>query len=906
MAATPLTHVIGIAILISLLLVSSNYVVLMQQQVAINNARTVLGEVAEAISAYINRMLGSGQNGSLVVLNLPLEVYSGMGYNVYIGLGGDLAPLFPAIGDVIARDPNAVSYVFVVASLPDRSVYEYRLAVNTTGLRLARPQYAEVLVGEGNFTKVFGSEGYPYTEAYYEDGYLWLCRVRINITENANYADLYDYAINITFDPSALSCSWKGRTFKPTYDDVRFASSDLSPLNYYVEEWSNTSARVWVKVPHIPKGGSTYIYMYWGTLGKVSYRGDPRAVFAYFANFTEMDEYLFRSEWLERSNNTVSKGYSLSDRLVVWATYTSSGKLWTTSYYNIYSSRTYNVSAGGPGIIVEAYGGPLTANDQDYRLGLYDEASKTRPLLLIIQPALVDPIDERTLVNLTRIWGNYSLVDFNNETALAIHATENASVIGYRGLSALPHPWYIIQPPGKEDAQLLVRVYPWNVSPLGIFGVLMFGNGTLGTNKKGFGIGLKAVELPGNKWGISFCTYNDQLRNLPDNPSYWSCSTPVIVNSLEWLYIYLKARAPGASLTDLDYYIYLESKPFEPLFSGSIKGLGGLYIDTIGFLVTDPDPLYYNATAFFDMLLAGRYNRNEEFPDYRYINITGLAPGTYVEIWDLGPDGEYYLVGSNETTSDGWAYIPLMSRPILGTFGSSLIIVYSNSSKDEVLFTIEYVPQEDPETGKTIYLTGGSVVVIDIGVGSITDYKALELRASRYINGTTNLRGLYWTYLYSRSPASASSDTSHIAWYNTYIEASAGVTNYTAVGIFNATAYYFVGDAANKRVFTITGANETGSWRAVIGVADGSTTSNTSAAYTWIRLRPFVYPEPSASLGSAEHMREDYPPQVTYSIKSPVLFSSSIIADIALVIKGIGDNEYRVIIVVIKRGVRGP
>ncbi|MBN2094983.1 MAG: DUF2341 domain-containing protein [Candidatus Aenigmarchaeota archaeon] len=76
------------------------------------------------------------------------------------------------------------------------------------------------------------------------------------------------------------------------YGDLRFTDLGESPLNYWIESYNVSSAVVWVKIPSIPAGGETSIYMYYGnsTLTNI---GNGNLVFPFFEDFNDgsLDPY---------------------------------------------------------------------------------------------------------------------------------------------------------------------------------------------------------------------------------------------------------------------------------------------------------------------------------------------------------------------------------------------------------------------------------------------------------------------------------------------------------------------------------------------------------------------------------------------------------------------------------------
>ncbi|MGL1904100.1 MAG: DUF2341 domain-containing protein, partial [Fibrobacterales bacterium] len=86
-------------------------------------------------------------------------------------------------------------------------------------------------------------------------------------------------------------------------EDIRFAASDESPLDYEIERWDNAGqvAEIWVKVPTITGNSTTDIKMYWGNSDAPSL-SDGEEVFETSNNFAAV--------WhLEEEGNTNSNGY---------------------------------------------------------------------------------------------------------------------------------------------------------------------------------------------------------------------------------------------------------------------------------------------------------------------------------------------------------------------------------------------------------------------------------------------------------------------------------------------------------------------------------------------------------------------------------------------------------------------
>ena len=80
-----------------------------------------------------------------------------------------------------------------------------------------------------------------------------------------------------------------------------------SEINYWIENFTNESAIIWVKVPFIPKTSNTTIYMYYGNPSATS-ESNGDAVFKFFDDFegTSLDT----SKWVNKNGGVrVENGY---------------------------------------------------------------------------------------------------------------------------------------------------------------------------------------------------------------------------------------------------------------------------------------------------------------------------------------------------------------------------------------------------------------------------------------------------------------------------------------------------------------------------------------------------------------------------------------------------------------------
>lgn len=94
----------------------------------------------------------------------------------------------------------------------------------------------------------------------------WGYRRAITIGENASGGDLDNYQINIILNAANFSTGFSNALSDGS--DLRITQNSTA-ISYWIESWDQPgeSASVWVKVPTIPSGSSTDIYLYYGKSG---------------------------------------------------------------------------------------------------------------------------------------------------------------------------------------------------------------------------------------------------------------------------------------------------------------------------------------------------------------------------------------------------------------------------------------------------------------------------------------------------------------------------------------------------------------------------------------------------------------------------------------------------------------
>jgi len=220
MVSGPIVHVIAtialIIVLMSVTLYSYVNVTLMVNE----NLRNIFKAIADNYASTIRLLYDKKTNNTIAQINNPIEVSSRKYYNVYIGYGKNLSQLFPNI----RNDPGYNDYnLYVVVSLPDRTIYAYSRALTTN-----KPGTPPVLLGKGKVYRLPEYKGFLPGQGYTEGGFQWVCRLPINITERSGN-DLQNYLVPITLNLSIMKCTYQGKTNTPSKNDIRFTIAMVKP-----------------------------------------------------------------------------------------------------------------------------------------------------------------------------------------------------------------------------------------------------------------------------------------------------------------------------------------------------------------------------------------------------------------------------------------------------------------------------------------------------------------------------------------------------------------------------------------------------------------------------------------------------------------------------------------------------
>jgi len=131
-------------------------------------------------------------------------------------------------------------------------------------------------------------------------------RQPITIDSSAALTD-YQVSLNVTYDSDMQS----------DFDDLRFATSDTTLLNYWIESKTDSStAKIWVKVPSLSSGSNT-IYMYYGNSSATT-GSNGSNTFAFFDDFSgDLNKWTIASK-AGYTTVEISGGQLVGHRNVDW------------------------------------------------------------------------------------------------------------------------------------------------------------------------------------------------------------------------------------------------------------------------------------------------------------------------------------------------------------------------------------------------------------------------------------------------------------------------------------------------------------------------------------------------------------------------------------------------------------
>ncbi|MGB9827897.1 MAG: DUF2341 domain-containing protein [Thermosphaera sp.] len=867
MPTPSLLHAIGTGFIVALLVGLFMYGLSMSEITMINNYTAILQYISDKIAASIRSLYSStylaNSNQSSISLNIPVEISSEKGYNVYIGRGEVLASEFPRLRERGDYNPQAF---YVIASTADKKVYSISLLFQPTDL------VAPLRFAKGELIVERVTQGFDPAEGYVESGILWFCRSPVYVKERAN-TTLSNYLVKIEFDPSRLNCTYQETVYTPSRSDVRFADSDgVSTLKYWIDSWEPNYARVWVQIPSIQPLENKTIYMYWGN-PYAAERSDP-GIFLFYDSFTRynsLQDLLSRSPlWNVRPLHSYS--YNLLPNGLLNALLDIKNKGFVILYYN-----RFIMLDQYQGVLLEALGRPYNnaSKDAEYLLGLVNVGDTAQVFNKTLRPVIVDP--SLSLDNYTVIYGTWSISSMGNDTFLNATSLSYVPGKGYYAIAIRENPPLIRYPPGQEYYQILYKVRIDNTSV--IKGVLISEDLD---RTRGFYLGLQ-FDSSGNVLKLLYS--KNSLPALTDFTVLNSTSVSNIVFP-NWVIIYVSVKSPGVANSEYSFQVINPDNGSTIL---EYYGRGTLDVyqpEYVGPFAHSPSEILGSSELWFDDLISCRYNNNTNiYFDAKKFYIIGLSPGWEITIVDY----KDVLVYDNETNTtrvekqavyaqsstvdeSGIAVFDLTTYPILGEMYPVEFLFYYNG---ELIDRIEYPS----------LVSGGMVLmfrpylqqplIIDGGLIFTTGQQGVEYHIKTQAITDTNLRAGY---------------------------------NITSIGYFNQKLYYFIlnpnyynttPSTYNPYNFTYKlAANFTFFVGLMVYESTGQGSANLTGIYEWIRVRPFVDPEPLAKPSYlSESLSIPTPPQVKIvEYVDRIVFSSELLVDLFIIV--IPDSHYALSMVV--------
>ncbi|MEM4436819.1 MAG: DUF2341 domain-containing protein [Thermosphaera sp.] len=866
MPTPPLLHAIGTGFIIALLVGLFMYGLFMTEITMINNYTAILQYIADRVAASIRALYSStylmSANKSSISLNLPVEISSEKGYNVYIGKGFALAREFPRLQERSDYDPHAF---YVIASTPDKKIYGVSLLFQPSDLSYP------LILAKGEFVVERIREGFDPSEGYAEEGVLWLCRMPLNIKERAGVS-LSSYLVKVEFNPSTINCSYLDSTFYPRREDVRFADSDgVSTLRYWIEEWSPNYTRIWVEIPSLSPLENKTIYLYWGNPN--AQERSTTSIFLFYDEFSKYeslgDLLAINPVWNIRPHN--ASNYNLTP-YQDGGLLTSSLDIKNKGFLILYYNRIIPIGLS-QGLLIESLGRPLNSSSKDaeYLLGLVNVGDPSQVFNVSVQPVIADP--SISLVNYTIIYGNWSIDSLGNDTFLNLTLLEPVGDIGYYGMALRSNPVPRNFPPGQEYFQVLYKVRIDNTSV--IRGILI--SEDLDRNKA-FYIGLQYDPTQNL---LKMLSTNKTLTPTPSDFQVLNTTIMNIERPL-WLILYVSVKSPGTANPEASFQV-INPDNGSTVLSYSGRGTISVYQPNyLGPFAYSPTPIENEVQLWFDDLLSCRYSGQESF-DIRKLFITGLPPDWEVVVIDYK---DVEVIEENETRIE--------RRPVFST--SAISDQYGTAIFDITLYPIlgEKYPVEF-----LFYYNGELVDRVEynglISGGMVLVYRPYLKNPSSIDGGLIFTAGHPSLSYFIKPPASNPQQASRIVGHNI-----------TSIGYFNNTIYYFIRTPLLYNTTFTTSYNydkPASNFTFFIGLmiydSTGQGTENLAGLYTWIRARPFVDPEPIVEISRLpESLSIPRPPDVRISeYVDLIVFSSELFVDFFMVIRS---DSYYVLTIVFK------
>ncbi len=144
-----------------------------------------------------------------------------------------------------------------------------------------------IKIGEGSFLSNFtlGYEDSSGVSRHYQNNDLSKFKYRKALQISGGNEELFNYPVKITVGSQNADIICDGQ-IQPGFKDICFTAADSQALIPYCIEniVSNAYAKIWVKIPQIPKEGVT-IYMYYGNKGALNL-SNPEDVFLFYDDFS--------------------------------------------------------------------------------------------------------------------------------------------------------------------------------------------------------------------------------------------------------------------------------------------------------------------------------------------------------------------------------------------------------------------------------------------------------------------------------------------------------------------------------------------------------------------------------------------------------------------------------------------
>jgi hypothetical protein len=511
--------------------------------------------------------------------------------------------------------------------------------------------------------------------------------ITINNSNNFNVLENYQVKINLDYD----------NYMRADFGDLRFTDNGgVTKLSYWIENYeAGENAVVWVRVPYVPAGDNSTIYMYYGNRSAGTESNGP-TVFEFFDNFDNSTSfstvaYPYGDPYIAypSENNFVEFGNNGSEEYVMLGCY-DEGEL----------RENLNLPFSNYEITVEWRTGydPFSFDNADYTNydEIYGASSITPKRLIVVNDEKIFEKDNKlfsysstTEVDYTGAIDNLYLSVGSSgsyityytyfDLALVSKSTDPEPVtsVGEEELNMTPSAPNLLEPENNWHENIASPIFRWENStdPEGdsVIYTLQIDNEQSFSGPSLF----ENVEIVDNKFELP------AENALPDGMYYWRVAARDMVNPENWSEIFT------STIDTIPPLVPTLQSPS----NGAITNDNTPILEWIGIDIENSFPITYDLQIDND--------NNFLTPEF---DVTGLTDNTYTTPFDLA-DGRYSWrvrardnAGNVGSWSVAWTIVvdtippdvPILAQPMNGArFGNPNVQFSWTGSESAVAYQIQ-------------------------------------------------------------------------------------------------------------------------------------------------------------------------------------------------------------------------